>query len=65
MSRDRAANQEYIGVPGRPHELNPETLRVIVRSEDIDDLDVASVACSGVGVVHPKRFAKCLSAKTF
>jgi hypothetical protein len=65
LSCDWAANQEYIGVPRRPHQLDPETLGIIIRSENIDDFDIAAVACPGVSVVHPKRFAKRLPAKTF
>jgi hypothetical protein len=52
-------------VPRRPHELDPETLSIIIRSEDIDDFNIASVTGPGIGMVHPKRFAKRLSAKTF
>jgi len=61
---DRTANQEHICVPGRPYELDSEALGIIIRSENIDDFDIASIACAGICVVHPKRLAKSLSAKT-
>jgi hypothetical protein len=65
LSCDRAANEEDIGVPRGPHEFDPKTLGVIIRSKNIDDFDITSVARSAVSVVHPKRFAKRLTAKTF
>jgi len=52
-------------VPGRPNKLDPKTFGIIIRSENIDNFDIASVACSGVGVIHPKGFAKCFTAQTF
>jgi len=64
LSGDRTAYQEHIGVPGRPYELNSEALGIIIRSENVDDFDIASIACASIRVVYPKRFAKGLSAKT-
>jgi hypothetical protein len=52
-------------MPRRAYELDPESLSIIIRSKDINDFDIASIACPGVSVVHPKRFAEGLSAKTF
>jgi len=37
LSSDGAANQDHIRVPGRPHELDPKTLGIIIRSENIDN----------------------------
>jgi hypothetical protein len=65
LSSDRAANQDHIRVPGRPYKLDPKTFGIIIRSENIDNFDIASVACSGVGVIHPKGFAKRFTAQTF
>jgi len=50
-------------MPGRADQLDSETFGIIVRGEDVDDFDVASVAGARICVVNPKRLAERLSAE--
>jgi hypothetical protein len=45
-------------MPGRSHQLDPESLGVIVGREDVDDLDIAPVAGADIGMVDPQRLTK-------
>jgi hypothetical protein len=43
-----------VRVPRRTNELDAEALRVVIRGENVNHLDIASVAAAAIAVVNPQ-----------
>src|SRR5438270_10567085 len=52
-------------MPRRSHQLDPETLHIVIGREHVQHLDVAAVTAAAIGVVDPERAAEHLFAKVF